>query len=50
MVRLPINGPAVHVDGMLLTNNVKDFPFADVVVMGPDEFLDWLEGRESGES
>jgi predicted nucleic acid-binding protein len=36
---------AVYVDGVLLTNNLKDFPFAGVSVMAPEEFLDWFAKR-----
>jgi putative PIN family toxin of toxin-antitoxin system len=41
----PFLEAAVYVNGLLLTNNLNDFPFADVTVMGPDDFLAWLENR-----
>lgn len=34
---------AVYVNGILLTNNLKDYPFLGVTVIGPQEFLDWCE-------
>ncbi|MDR1087950.1 MAG: putative toxin-antitoxin system toxin component, PIN family [Coriobacteriales bacterium] len=41
----PFLEAAVYVDGILLTNNLRDFPFAGVNVMAPDEFLEWLARR-----
>lgn len=32
---------AIYVDGILLTNNLKDYPFLGVVVVAPEEFLGW---------
>jgi hypothetical protein len=43
----PFLEAVVYVDGVLLTNNLKDFPFADVNTMCPEEFLDWLDSRGS---
>ena len=36
---------AVYVEGALVTNNLKDFPFLGVTILGPEEFLSWLEER-----
>lgn len=33
----------MYVDGVLLTNNVRDFPFLGVIVIGLREFLGWCE-------
>lgn len=42
----PFLEAAVYVEGCLITNNLKDFPFTGVTVIGPDDFLQWLEERE----
>jgi predicted nucleic acid-binding protein len=42
----PFLEAAVYVDGLLLTNSLSDFPFADVTVMGPEDFLAWLSKQE----
>lgn len=34
---------AVYVDGLLLTNNLKDYPFLGVHIIAPEEFLAWCE-------
>ena len=36
---------AVYVEGALVTNNLKDYPFLGVTSLGPEEFLGWLEER-----
>lgn len=41
----PFLEAAVYVDGVLVTNNLKDFPFLGVTILGPEEFLDWLDQR-----
>lgn len=41
----PFLEAVVYVNGLLITNNLKDFPFADVSVMGAEEFLSWLANR-----
>lgn len=41
----PFLEAAVYVDGALVTNNPKDFPFLGVTVLGPEEFLGWLDSR-----
>ena len=41
----PFLEAAVYVGGALVTNNLKDYPFLGVTVLGPEEFLDWLETR-----
>ena len=41
----PFLEAAVYVDGLLLTNNLKDFPFLGVTIMGPEDFLGWCESR-----
>ena len=35
----------VYVEGVLLTNNLKDYPFLGVNVIGPETFLDWCEEK-----
>ena len=42
----PFLEAAVYVDGALITNNVKDFPFKGVIVLGPEDFLDWCAQSE----
>lgn len=37
----PFLEAAVYVDAVLLTNNLKDYPFLGVHVVAPEEFLDW---------
>ncbi len=39
----PFLEAAVYVDGVLVTNNLKDFPFVGVNICGPQEFLDWWQ-------
>ncbi len=41
----PFLEATVYVEGILLTNNLKDYPFLGVTVIGPDTFLDWCEER-----
>lgn len=36
---------AIYVDGILLTNNLKDYPFLGVVIVAPEEFIGWCEER-----
>jgi len=43
----PFLEATVYVNGLLLTNNLKDFPFADIAVMAPEEFLAWLETQKT---
>jgi predicted nucleic acid-binding protein len=43
----PFLEAAVYVDGLLLTNNLRDFPFSGVTIMAPDEFLGWLSESSS---
>ena len=43
----PFLETAVYVEGALVTNNLKDFPFLGVTILGPEEFLDWLEQRNA---
>lgn len=42
----PFLEAAVYVDGALITNNLRDFPFLGVTVLGPEEFLGWIEDAE----
>ena len=42
----PFLEAAVYVDGALITNNLRDFPFLGVTVLGPEEFLGWVEDAE----
>ncbi|WP_172135156.1 putative toxin-antitoxin system toxin component, PIN family [Adlercreutzia sp. ZJ473] len=37
----PFLEAVVYVSGVLLTNNLKDFPFLGVTVIGPEDFLGW---------
>ena len=39
----PFLEAAVYTDAVLLTNNLKDFPFVGVVVLGPEDFLSWCK-------
>lgn len=41
----PFLEAAIYVEGALVTNNLKDFPFLGVTILGPEEFLDWLAQR-----
>ena len=41
----PFLETAVYVDGALITNNLRDYPFLGVTILGPEEFLDWLDQR-----
>lgn len=41
---------AVYVDGILITNNIKDFPFLGVRIMQPGEFLQAVEAFGWGEN
>lgn len=34
---------AVYSKGVLLTNNLRDYPFLGVTVIAPEEFLEWCE-------
>ncbi|MBQ9020956.1 MAG: putative toxin-antitoxin system toxin component, PIN family [Eggerthellaceae bacterium] len=43
----PFLEAAVYVGGMLLTNNLADFPFAGVAILAPEEFLAWWEARNT---
>ncbi|MDO4291488.1 MAG: putative toxin-antitoxin system toxin component, PIN family [Eggerthellaceae bacterium] len=37
----PFLEAAVYVDAILITNNIKDYPFLGVRIVGPDEFGAW---------
>ena len=39
----PFLEAAVYANAVLLTNNLKDFPFLGVTVIGPEDFLGWCE-------
>ena len=41
----PFLEAAVYADAVLLTNNLKDFPFLGVTVLAPEELLAWCEER-----
>lgn len=41
----PFLEAVVYVGGILLTNNLSDFPFAGVSILAPEEFLSWWESR-----
>ena len=42
----PFLEAAVYVDGALITNNLRDFPFLGVTALGLEEFLGWVEDAE----
>ncbi len=37
----PFLEAAVYVHGIILTNNLRDFPFADINAVAPEEFISW---------
>ena len=39
----PFLEACVYVDGVLITNNLKDFPFVGVNILAPEEFLEWKD-------
>ena len=39
----PFLEACVYVDGVLITNNLKDFPFVGVNILAPKEFLEWKD-------
>lgn len=41
----PFLEAAVYVEGIILTNNLKDFPYLGVTVIAPDELLSWCESQ-----
>ncbi len=41
----PFLEAAVYVGGIILTNNLKDFPYLGVSVVGPEELLAWCEDQ-----
>lgn len=41
----PFLEAAAYVDGLLLTNNLKDYPFAGVTILAPGEFVSWWRER-----
>lgn len=41
----PFLEATTYVDGVLVTNNLKDCPFLGVNILGPDEFLTWWSSR-----
>lgn len=41
----PFLEAAVYVNGVLITNNLKDYPFLGVPIMEPESFLDWWNTR-----
>lgn len=41
----PFLEAAVYVGGIILTNNVKDYPYLGVSVVGPEELLAWCEDQ-----
>lgn len=41
----PFLEAAVYADALLLTNNLKDYPFLGVAVLAPEELLAWCEER-----
>ena len=42
----PFLEAAVYVGGVLITNNVRDFPFAGVRILKAGEFLRFAEARD----
>ncbi len=41
----PFLEAAVYANGVLVTNNLKDFPFLGVSILGPGDFVRWWEER-----
>ena len=41
----PFLEAAVYVEGALVTNNLKDYPFLGVTMLSPEEFLGWIDAR-----
>lgn len=41
----PFLEAAVYVEGIILTDNLKDFPYLGVTVIAPDELLSWCEAQ-----
>lgn len=41
----PFLEAAVYAGGVILTNNIKDFPYLGVSVVGPEELLAWCADR-----
>ena len=41
---------AVYADAILITNNLKHYPFLGVRIMGPESFLAWCETKGIHES
>lgn len=41
----PFLEASVYVDGILITNNLKDFPFAGVNVCAPQHFINWWNAQ-----
>ena len=41
----PFLEAAVYCEGLLLTNNLADYPFIGVTILAPEEFLAWWEER-----
>lgn len=39
----PFLEAAIDTKAVLITNNLKDFPFVGVVVLGPEDFLLWCD-------
>ena len=37
----PFLEAVVYVDGVLITNNLKDFPFVGANICAPQQFMDW---------
>ena len=41
----PFLEAAVYVEGIILTNNIKDYPYLGVSVVGPEELLIWCDSQ-----
>ena len=41
----PFLEAAVYAGGVLVTNNLKDFPFLGLPILGPDDFVRWWKER-----
>lgn len=41
----PFLEAAVYANAIMLTNNLRDFPFLGVHIVAPEEFLDWCASR-----
>ena len=41
----PFLEAVIYVDGILITNNLKDFPFVGANICAPQKFMDWYNSN-----